>query len=233
MYDFIDSLNLLNKTAIGFFLLTWIAFEVVNDHSAIRKRSLSGKMMEQRIKWMLVMARRELRMIDTEINGSLQRGAAFFASTSIIAIGGCFALLGSTDTVFQIFQDLPIKGNISRGLWEAKVLGLAFIFTYAFFKFGWSYRLFNYGSILIGATPLHSDNEGNDSPDGNKAAMRAANMNIIAGRHFSAGLRGIFFALGYMGWFLGAKMFIASTLFVLLVLTRRQFYSKARSVLDE
>ena len=55
--------------------------------------------------------------IDTQINGGLQRGAAFFASTSIIAIGGCFALLpGSTDIVLQVFQDIPIKNNVrSRG----------------------------------------------------------------------------------------------------------------------
>ncbi len=31
--------------------------------------------------------------------------------------------------------------------------GLALIFVYAFFKFAWAYRLFNYGAILIGAVP--------------------------------------------------------------------------------
>ena len=234
MSAFLDSLTLLDQISILFFLFVWILFEIVNDHTAIKKHSLSGIMTVQRTQWMLVMARRDMRMIDTQINGGLQRGAAFFASTSIIAIGGCFALLGSTDIVLQVFQDIPIKNNVSRGLWQTKVLGLALIFTYDFFKFGWSYRLYNYCGILIGATPLVTDIANNEShTDGSKEALRAANMNIIAARHFSAGLRGIFFASGYMGWFIGPKMFIASTLFVLLVLIRRQFYSNARNVLDD
>jgi uncharacterized membrane protein len=37
---------------------------------------------------------------------------------------------------------------------ELKVFGLIAIFAYAFFKFGWSYRLFNYSSILFGAIPM-------------------------------------------------------------------------------
>ena len=39
-------------------------------------------------------------------------------------------------------------------LWEIKAIGLAVIFVYAFFKFAWSYRLFNYVAILLGAMPL-------------------------------------------------------------------------------
>ena len=31
------------------------------------------------------------------------------------------------------------------------MIGLAVIFVYAFFKFAWSYRLFNYAAILLGA----------------------------------------------------------------------------------
>ena len=38
-----------------------------------------------------------------------------------------------------------------RQLFEIKVLGLMALLAYAFFKFGWSYRLFNYCSILLGA----------------------------------------------------------------------------------
>ena len=38
-------------------------------------------------------------------------------------------------------------------LWEAKTIGLAVIFVYAFFKFAWSYRLYNYVAIMLGATP--------------------------------------------------------------------------------
>ena len=73
------------------------------------------------------------------------------------------------------------------------MFGLIAILGYAFFKFGWSYRLFNYCSILIGAVPMHR--EGVDHGNEMKIAVqRAAAMNILAGKHFNAGLRGIFFS---------------------------------------
>ena len=38
--------------------------------------------------WMRRMLARELRMVDMQIMAALQNGTAFFASTSLIAIGG-------------------------------------------------------------------------------------------------------------------------------------------------
>ena len=73
------------------------------------------------------------------------------------------------------------------------------IFVYAFFKFAWSYRLFNYTAILMGAIPVDGR-----SHEGAVAAARATRMNIVAGRHFNRGQRAFFFALGYLGWFISA-----------------------------
>ncbi len=53
-------------------------------------------------------------------------------------------------------------------------------------------------------------------------------MNIEAGRNFNAGQRAVFFALGYIGWFVSGLTFICATLFVTLVLVQRQFASPAR-----
>lgn len=158
----------------------------------------------------------------------LLQGTAFFASASILAIGGCFALLGSTDVVLQIYSDLPIADELSRGLWEFKVLGLAVLFVFTFFKFGWAFRLFNYSSILIGAVPSV---ENSTKEDRSKKATRAAEMNMIAGRHFTSGLRGIFLALGYLGWFIGPEFFMVTTVFVMAVLIRRQYFSRSRALL--
>jgi uncharacterized membrane protein len=58
--------------------------------------------------------------------------------------------------------------------------------------------------------------------------VRAAKMNILAGKHFNAGLRGIFFSIGYLGWFVGPLILTLSTLLLLCVLVRRQFFSAAR-----
>jgi uncharacterized membrane protein len=62
---------------------------------------------------------------------------------------------------------------------------------------------------------------------------RAARMNVLAGGHFNAGLRGIFFSIGYLGWFIGPAVLVVTTMFVFAVLLRRQFFSRARAALTD
>jgi uncharacterized membrane protein len=57
-------------------------------------------------------------------------------------------------------------------------------------------------------------------------------MSVAAARHFTRGQRAFFFALAYLGWFLGPLVFMAMTFFVMLVMWRRQFASDARDALQ-
>jgi uncharacterized membrane protein len=104
------------------------------------------------------------------------------------------------------------------------------IFVYAFFKFAWSYRLFNYAAVLIGAVPRPSSSRGRDPQ---AAAERAASMNVVAAHHFNRGQRAFFFALAYLGWFVSGYVLIVSTLAVMVVMWRRQFASDALAALSE
>lgn len=221
-----ESLHLMpvDLGALAFALATWIFYSIAVSGRLFGRTTLTTAMDRQRENWMRNMARRDLRMIDTGIMAGLQQGTAFFASTCIFAIGGCLALLGAADQVMSVLTDLPIANVTSRGQFEIKVIGLLILVSYSFFKFAWSYRLFNYCSILIGAVPIAQDND----PATDKAIERAARMNVLGGRHFNAGLRGIFFALGYLGWFVGPAVFVLTTLLVFFVLLRRQFFSNAR-----
>jgi uncharacterized membrane protein len=216
--------------ALAFFLASWILFALAVDGRLIKRVSLTQAMNVQREAWMHTMARRELRMIDTSIMAGLQQGTAFFASSSLIAIGGCFALLGATDQVLAVLADMPFFSQPGRGVLETKAIGLVMLFAYAFFKFGWAYRLFNYCSILIGAVPVLRDEAGHQQ-ELEIAVRRAARMNVLAGKHFNAGLRGVFFSIGYLGWFAGPAVFAATTVLLLIVLLRRQFFSRARQAL--
>ena len=221
-------MTLSDHLALAFFAALWITYSWITDRARLFDRvSLTRAMSSQRNIWIRTAVKRDLRMIDTQIMAGLQNGTAFFASTSIFALGGCFALLGATDQVFAIFSDLPLVFQGSRAGFELKVGGLACIFGYAFFKFGWAYRLFNYCSILFGAVPMLDD-----IPKAPAAAELAANkviaMNILAAKHFNAGLRAIFLSIGYLGWFVSPYVFILTTILVVAVLVRRQFYSEAR-----
>src|SRR3979411_1932045 len=139
--------------AVGFFILEWTVYAVTLEHTAYGRDSLSARMNVYRAVWMRRLLDRDARMVDMQIMAALQNGTAFFASTSLIAVGGALALLRSTDDVLNVVSTLPIGIQTTRMLWEMKAIGLAVIFVYAFFKFAWSYRLFNYVAILLGAAP--------------------------------------------------------------------------------
>ena len=136
--------TLLDVVACLWFVATWLGFGVVVDKTRIAGPSLTQLMDRERRAWMAVLLRRDNRIVDSAIMSSLQNGTAFFASASMIALGGAFTLLNQTDRMVTIFSDLPFHVATGRGMLETKIVGLVAIYGYSFFKFGWSYRLFNY-----------------------------------------------------------------------------------------
>jgi len=210
--------------AVGFFLLEWSVYAVTLEHTVYGRDSLSARMHIYRETWMRRMLERETRMIDTQIMSSLQNGTAFFASTSLLAVGGGLALLRSTSEALAVLGALPINLSPSPALWEIKCVGLILIFIYAFFKFAWAYRLFNYVAILLGAMPPARLA---DTPEAEAHVLRTTRVFEDAGRHFNRGQRAFFFALGYLGWFVSPWVLFVTTAMVVIVTWRRQFASNA------
>ena len=219
--------SVLDLAALAWFVGAWALYSFTLSSTERRTEGLNSEMHKYRDIWMSQMLAREMRMVDAQIVAALQNGTAFFASTSIFAIGSCFALLGATEKVDAVFADLPFVFHSGHAVFEMKVGGLAALFGYAFFKFGWSYRLFNYCTILFGSIPMMRDTE-QDVIAAERAAERVIRMNIIAAGHFNEGLRAIFLSIGYLGWFINPYVFILTTTIVIVVLTRRQFFSEAR-----
>ena len=222
------ALMTLDLAALVWFLIAWSAFGWLTDYSRAHRGSMSRLMDDNRRRWMASMLARDVRIVDTAIMTSLQNGTAFFASTSLLAFGGTMTLLNQSDRILALYSEIPIMIETSRPMFELKVLGLGGLFGYAFFKFGWSYRLYNYAAILIGAVPPQPLE---DVAGAERAMERAATMQIEAGHHFHWGLRSLFFSIGYMGWFLGPVVFFITTTIIVVVMTHRQFYSRARTVL--
>jgi uncharacterized membrane protein len=221
--------TIVDGLALACFAAAWLIYYLAVERTEVGAVSLNRLMNRHRYRWMLVQVTRDNRIIDANINASLQNGTAFFASTSLIAIGGSLTLLRFPDEISTVFEHLPLGVQTTRTAWEMKVLGLTVIFVYAFFKFAWSYRLFNYAAILIGAVPELKDG---DEDAMRLAAWRAASMNTVAGRHFNRGQRAFFFALAYLGWFVGPWVLIGATGFVLYVMWHRQFASDALAALS-
>jgi uncharacterized membrane protein len=210
--------------AVGFFALEWTVYAITLEHTAYGRDSLSTRMHVYREIWVRNLLHREARMVDMQIMASLQNGTAFFASTSLIAIGGALALLRETNDALVVLGALPVNLSPSPALWEVKCVGLILIFIYTFFKFAWAYRLFNYVAILFGAMPPANQR---DTAEAEAHVIRTTRMFETAGRHFNRGQRAFFFALGYLGWFVSPWVLFATTAAVVIVIWRRQFASNA------
>ena len=139
------------------------------------------------------------------------------------------SLLRATQEVRAVVAALPLGVSTSPVLWEIKTIGLTLIFVYAFFKFSWAYRLFNYVAILLGAMPPASQS---DTPEAEAHVMRTTRLFGSAGQHFNRGQRSFFFALGYLGWFVSPWVLFVTTAMVVIVTWRRQFASNAWKAME-
>ena len=210
--------------ALAWFLLTWRLYAWVSDDSPLHKHTLSFAMHEERRRWMLIMSNRQMRMLDGTIITGLQNATSFFASTSLLAIGAGFGLISASDNLISAMEKSYLHIHIDERSFYVKVVVLMMLYAYAFFKFGWAYRLFNYSAVMIAATP-----EANE-PDHETKALSAAEMNISASKQFNYGLRSFFMSMPILAWFIGAWAFAISATWVIAALAHRQFFSIPRKI---
>lgn len=102
------------------------------------------------------------------------------------------------------------------------MLLLIVLFVYAFFKFSWAFRHYNYCLVLVGAVP---------APDcvtdaSRQVGERIARIATSTGRHFNGGLRAYYFGLAALSWFIHAWLFALLTAWVVWVIYRREFRSR-------
>lgn len=215
----------LDLAAIAYFFLAIGIYRLIVSLPALQRRSLVGAIQQQRVRWMLNMAGRDNRMLDAILLGSLSQGNAFFASTSAIAVGGLTATLGSGAERLQYLLDaLPFTTQATPIVWAVKQLLIMAIFIYAFFKFAWAFRLSHYASIMIGATP---DRGKADADICAGHAERTARLIGIAAEHANAGIRSFYHAIAAIAWFFHPLLFMAATTWVILILARRDFFSRS------
>jgi uncharacterized membrane protein len=217
--------TLLDLVALAWFVGAWLGYSLLIENTAKGRGGLNALMNLYRDAWMERLLGRDMRMVDAQVTAALQNGTAFFASTSLIAVGGTLTLLRSADQILTVVSALPFGVAQSQEMWELKMMGLAIVFVYAFFKFAWSYRLYNYFAIMVGAAPPPAEK---DTAAAQDFAHRAARLCADAGRHFNRGQRAFFFALGYLGWFLGPLPLAITTTGIVIVMWRRQFASDSR-----
>lgn len=223
--DLTSGFSWLDAAAVGLLLLSWIGATWIIENPPKGRPSVSSLMAGYRREWMEQFVTRRPRIFDSQIVASLRQGTAFFASASMIAIGGGFALLGNADQLRGVAADLTEQAD-PVVVFEIKlILMLAFAMN-AFLKFVWSHRLFGYTSVLMAAVP---EDDGN--PITLPRARKAGELNVTGARSYNRGLRSVYFGIASAAWIGGAIALILATLVALAVVLRREFASISREVL--
>ena len=214
----------LDGAALVFFLAGWWFLGWLIDASPWHRHTLSAAMKSQRREWMRQMAARQVRLVDANIITGLQQATSFFASTALLAVGAGFGLLTAADTIIDAFEQSVAHVEIDRAAFYVKTAVLMAFYAYAFFKFGWAYRIFNYSAVMLAATPEAGQYGAEE------AAAEVAEMNISAASQFTHGLRAFFLAIAVLAWFVHPWAFAAATVVIVVALANRQFNSRARFV---
>jgi uncharacterized membrane protein len=214
--------------ALLFLVAVWIGYQWHADYSAATRPRLGREMERFLREWIARMVERDNRMVDVNVLRNLTRSSQFFASTTMFILGALVALMGYAEQAATAVAQLPFAEQVSRRLWEIKVLVLLLIFVYAFFKFSWSIRQFGFCSILVGAVRKPPS-------DASECATEIDRITLILGfanRNFNQGLRAYYFGVAALSWFLHPALMIAMTLGVLYVLHQREFRSQTLKTLE-
>jgi uncharacterized membrane protein len=214
----------IDLAALALAIAAWVLTGWLIEHPPARHPSVHHIMQEYRRDWMRAFVTRQPRIFDATLIDSLRQGTAFFASASMIAIGGGVALIGNTAAIARLAGELPFQST-GIDLQLKLLLPLVFLAN-ALLKFVWSHRLFGYCAVLMAAVP----NDPED-PTALPRALQAAEINITAAKSFNRGLRAIYFALAALAWLLGPWALLAATVATSTVLLRREFWSHSRTVI--
>jgi uncharacterized membrane protein len=220
-------LTWMDLVALVLLVTAWAAYQWYADYGEAARPRL-GREMDRFVRgWIERMVERDNRMVDVNVLRNLMRSSQFFASTTMLILGALVALMGYAERAASVVAELPFGQQVSIRLWELKILALLLIFVYAFFKFSWSLRQFGFSSILVGAARKPPGDASEYAAD----IERIAVILSFANRNFNQGLRGYYFGVAALSWFLHPALMIAVTLGVLYVLHQREFRSRTLEVL--
>lgn len=224
-------LPVIDWVALLLFFGGWAGYAHFAKRRSEVQPSVLASTNRERRRWMLQAIWRDNRVIDGVVVQSMSASPAFFASTTILIIGGLLAVLSTTDKASEFVREVPFAARTSLLVFDLKVVLLLAIFIYAFFRFTWSQRQYSFGALLVGSAPAHDSFV--DDAQRQAFADRAGRVMGLAAETFNDGLRAYYLAFAATAWFFSPWAMIAATAFVIGILYRREFHSDVLALLNE
>lgn len=216
--------------ALAWFFAAWVGYAWFAKRRAETAGSLLATTNRYRRLWMLQTTHRENRVVDGVVVQNLSTSPSFFASTTILIIGGLLAVIGTSERATELVRDIPFVARTPVVVLELKLLLLTGIFVYAFFRFTWSMRQYTFGALLIASMPDHAVFERGEARR-EDFAERAGRVVGLAAETFNDGLRAYYMAFAALLWFVSPLAFALGAAGIVFVLYRREFHSDVLAVL--
>jgi len=210
--------------ALLLFFVGWAGYAHFAHRRSRTHPSLLALTNRERRRWMLQATWRDNRVLDGVVVQSMSASPSFFASTTILIIGGLLAVLGTSEKASELVTELPFAARTSVLVFDLKLVLLTAIFIYAFFRFTWSLRQYSFGALLVGSAPPHDRIESDAERE--HFADRAGRVMGLAAESFNDGLRAYYFAFAAVAWFFSPWTFLAATAGVRVRLYRREVRSE-------
>lgn len=217
--------------ALAAFIVGWIGYALFARRRAAVRPSVLAATNAERRRWMLQTTLRDNRVVDGVVVQSLSSSPSFFASTTILIIGGLLAVLGTSDKATELVREIPFAARTTELVFDLKLLFLTGIFVYAFFRFTWSVRQYSFGALLVGAAPEASEFQAG-ALSREAFADRAGRVMGLAAEAFNDGLRAYYMAFAAIAWFFSPWAFMAATAGVIWILYQREFRSSLLEALQ-
>ena len=220
--------------AMAVFFGGWAGYAWFARRRADTRPSVLAATNRIRSQWMLQTTYRDTRVLDGSVLQSLSTSPSFFASTTILIIGGLLAVLGTTDKASELVREIPFAARTSALVFDLKIMLMVVVFVYAFFRFTWSMRQYTFGALLIASAPetRQFDAMGTEAEARRKAFSEKAGRVVgLAAETFNDGLRAYYFSFAALGWFFSPLAFMLGTAGVVWILYQREFRSDVLAVL--
>ena len=208
----------------------WVGYATFARRRAEVEPSRLATTNRERGRWMMQAALRENRVVDGVAVQNLSASPSFFASTTILIIGGLRAVRSTTERASEFVREIPFAARTALLVFDLEMVRLTAIFGFAFFRFSRSLRRYSFGALLGAAAPgregfadaasrsLRRTRRPRDGHGRAVAQRRVAGLPAVRRRH---------------GVVLLALAFIAATAGVIVVLYRHEFRRDVLAVLRD
>ncbi len=203
-------------------LFVWMGYSLASKWLDNIRPSLSYLMNIQRCRWVENAVKRD-NALDGILSSSLMNSVAFFASTTVLLILAIFAVFGQISLLQNALS--YIRTDLSNADITQHLILILLMFILAFLFFTMSLRQFNHFCIMLGAA--------DHSKGGNESEIIAiAALNSSGARNFNQWIRAYYFSTAMLIWFFSPILSIISTIFILLFLVYRDYFSSSREFIS-